>query len=223
MDDDFKFPGPTHRTSIVGRTGSGKTHAASWILSHANYDQQPWVIFDFKRETLFTELPYIREIGITDDPPEKAGLYITRPYPGQEEQVELFLWKAHARGQIGFYIDEAYMIDKWSKAYRACLTQGRALHIPMINLTQRPVDVQRYVFSEADHHIIFHLNDIRDRKTVEQYVPLDFEERLPEYNARWYDVNRDMTWRTLPAPSKEDILNRFNDRLRPEKPKRIFI
>lgn len=224
MDNaNFEFPRPTHRTSIVGRTGSGKTQAASWILSEANFDQQPWYILDFKREELFAGIPYIREHDINDKLIAEPGLNIIRPIPGQDDEVEHFLWRVHQQGHVGIYLDEAYMVDKFSKALRACLTQGRALHIPMINLTQRPVDVQRYTFSEADHHVIFHLNDIRDRKTVEQYVPLDFDRRLPDYWSRWYDVGRNMTWQVQPAPGRDKIIDRFEERLRPEKPKRIFI
>lgn len=219
---DFQFPSDTQRTAIVGKTGSGKTHLGTWLLSHADYTDKPWIVCDFKREEFFRSVPYMSEIGF-EKIPQNPGLYVIRPNPGDEDQVEQLFWNIWAQEHTGLFIDESYMIDKYSKSYRALLTQGRSKHIPMINLSQRPVDVPRYVFSEADHMATFFLNDKADRDIVERRMPLDSGERLPDYHSRWYDVGRDKSFRVHPAPSRDTILERFNTRLKPETPRRRFI
>ena len=137
-----------------------------------------------------------------------------RPNPAVDnEAVENFLMNIWARGDIGVYIDESYMIDKDSPALSACLTQGRSKHIPMICLTQRPAWISRFVFSESDYFAIFHLNDKRDQKTVEQFMPESVEERLPDYNCRWFDVGHNKIFRLLPVPDRENIIQRFEEKL----------
>lgn len=222
---EFNFPTESQRVAIVGKTGSGKTHFGLWLLSHAHYDIQPYIIFDYKGEEFINGIEYLEELKLGEIPNE-PGLYVVRPIPGQEDDVERMLWAIWARENIGLFIDECYMIDKNSKAFKACLTQGRSKHIPMYLLTQRPVEVSRFIFSESDYYAVFYLNDERDRETVGKFVPADLDERLPAHECTWYDVNPDEIMTLTPAPSKDTILERFNRRLKPvepEAPKRIFI
>ena len=222
---EFRLPNTTQRTAVVGKTGSGKTQFGMWLLSHAAFDVQPYIIYDFKGEEFIQEIEYVQEIDLNTVPTE-PGLYVVRPIPGQEDQVEQQLWKVWQQENVGLFIDECYMIDKYSKAFKACLTQGRSKHIPMYLLSQRPVQVDRFVFSEADFHAVFFLNDERDRDVVGKYMPPDVEldERLPEYYCRWYDVSCDQFVILSPVPDRASILERFNTRLQPpEPPKRRFI
>ena len=210
---DFRFPNNSQRTAIVGRTGSGKTQFAAWLLSHADFISQPFVIIDFKGDDLLNAIPYLKPISLNDMPSE-AGLYIVRPNPATDgAAVEDFLMRIWAKEHIGVFIDESYMIEKDSPALSACLTQGRSKRIPMICLTQRPAWISRFVFSESDFFAIFHLNDKRDQKTVEQFMPASIEERLPDFNCRWFDVGQNEIFRLLPVPDRDTILLRFEEKL----------
>jgi hypothetical protein len=103
-----------------------------------------------------------------------------------------------------------------SKAFDAILTQGRSKRIPVIVLSQRPVWLSRFVFSEASYFQVFWLNDFRDRQTVQSFIPADTENRLPDFNSLWYDVGRDRVSRMLPVPARTTILETFRERMRPK-------
>lgn len=198
------------RTTILGRTGSGKTVAGIWHLSQRNWRQMPWVILDYKGDSLIKKLP-TKEIKNWEIP-DKPGLYVLRPIAKiDDDLVEHFLWRMKERGNIGLYVDEGYMLpyDGKSDALNAILTQGRSLRVPTIILSQRPVWLSRFVITEADFFQVFWLNDTRDRITLESVIPAGIRERLPEYHSFYYDVGRDELLKLAPVPSENEILATF--------------
>ena len=210
------MPNDTHRISIVGRTGSGKTIAALWHLSMRRWDKRPWIIFDYKGDKNIAMIPSLEEIDITKSPPKKAGLYVVRPLP-TDEDVEAqiaFLWKVWKNEKTGIYIDEGYMVGKNNPAFRAILTQGRSKEIPAIILSQRPLWLDRFVWSEADYFQVFHLNTEDDRKTIARYLPVKSIDRLPEYHSYYYDVGADAIVTLRPVPDRDIIITAIGDRLR---------
>jgi len=212
----YRLPGLTHRHTIFGRTGSGKTQYGAWMLSEAGFDRQPFVIVDYKRDELLNSCAYIREIGL-NEVPKQAGLYIVHPSVNDSDGVEDWLWRVHGRGNVGLYVDEGYMVpDKG--AMRAILTQGRSKHIPMTILTQRPVWVTRFAVSEADFYTVFTLNSGRDQKVIEDFLPRGaLDDRLSKYHSRWYDVSEDVLLTVGPVPEADVIIERFYDRLEPKR------
>ena len=212
-DTDFILPGPTKRTTIIGRTGSGKTQFGAWLLSNMDVQTRPWVIIDYKRDELLNEIPFIREVSYTEKL-NKPGLHIVHSLPSEDEQLEKYLLSIWQRGNTGIYVDEGMMLpDK--EALTALLTQGRSKKIPMIMLSQRPVDLSRFVFSESDYFSVFHLNHKLDKKKVEEFTSVNMKQDVPEYHSRWYDVSRNLTFRLRPVPDKDTILDRFEAQLRP--------
>lgn len=207
----MRLPNDTQRLAIVGRTGSGKTQAASWHLSRRALNEIPWIVYDFKGDHLLSEIPYAQEID-TKFTPKKSGLYIVRPLPDDTEAVASQMWALWQKERAGIYVDEGYMVGD-SPAFRAVLTQGRSKHLPMIVLSQRPAWITRFLFSEADFYQVFHLNDKRDQKTIEAFVPIKMEQRLPEYHSYYYDVSNDRVNVLTPVPSREDILKTFEEKL----------
>lgn len=208
---DFSLPTTKEHTTIIGRTGSGKTQAGAWLLSEAPFDEMPYVIIDYKGDELLNSVgaePWV----VTADPPEKPGLYIVHLRPDQEEELDEFLWKVHAKGYTGLYFDEGFMVAK-SKALEAILMQGRSKHIPCFVLSQRPSWMSRYAFSEASHFAVFHLNDRRDQMKVKEFFRNYNEDRLKKYHAQWYAVNHDSNFMLQPVPSADKIRERFDERL----------
>jgi DNA helicase HerA-like ATPase len=214
---EFEAPRPDQRVLILGSTGSGKTTMAASLLSGAPFNDMPYVMIDYKRDSLLAAIPHTEQIGF--DIPKHPGLYHLKPNPvSDDERMEAWLYKIWARQNIGLYIDEALRLPtKKTGAFESILTQGRSLRIPVISLSQRPVDLTRYAFSEANHVVIFRLTDTRDRKKVTEYVPVDTEYKLRKFHSLWYNVDADTTFNMIPAPDKDSILEKFKDRLKPRK------
>lgn len=212
MSEPPRMPNDEQRHLIVGRTGSGKTQKGMWALSHRSYDRMPWLIYDYKGDALIRDVDPIEiEPGKI---PTKPGLYVTRPNPGADDElVERSLWKARGQGDIGLYIDEGYMVGRDNLGLMAVLTQGRSLRVPVIMLSQRPVWLSRFAFSEADFFSVFHLNDKRDRQTITTFMrDVTPNYSLPEYHSLYYDVGRDDLRLFKPVPAREQIIETFLQR-----------
>jgi hypothetical protein len=105
----------------------------------------------------------------------------------------------------------------------ALYTQGRAKKIPTITLSQRPVMISRFAVSEASIIQVFKLNDERDRKTIQTFIPQDIEPlmrampnetpKLPPYHSLWYDVPRNKLAILSPVPDDDTIIAMFDARL----------
>lgn len=220
----MRFPDDTERHSIVGATGSGKTHAAMWQLSMRDYHVKPWIIYDFKNEELIGDLESVTHLTEASKIPSKPGIYVVRPRPGSDEALEDQMWQIWNQGDTGVYVDEGYMIGAQSKAFRALLTQGRSKHIPMIVLSQRPVWMDRFVFSESQIFQVFRLQHNGDYRNVMEFVPFQSQPwfnqgrfrippRLPRYHSYYYDAVEDHMEHIGPVPDREAVLNTFERRL----------
>lgn len=207
-----RFPSDTQRHAIIGATGSGKTQAAEWHLSRRNFHQMPWVIYNWKGDESIDAIPGAFEIGL-DEVPGGPGVYIVKPLPHEEDEVEAQMWKIWERGNTGMFIDEGYMIPRNQKAFRAILTQGRSKRIPMIVLSQRPTWIDRFVFTEAEFHQVFRLQHSDDIRAVQKFVPANLETRLPDYHSYYYDVGQNEMVKLGPVPPIEHIHATFARRL----------
>jgi len=210
----INFPDDTQRLSIIGSTGSGKTQAAQFHLARRSYDEMPWLIYDFKGDPTIGSIPYARLIRV-DEIPIKPGVYVVQPLPGQVDAVEAQMEAIWERGRMGIYIDEGYMIGTKNKFFRALLTQGRSKEVPMIVLSQRPVWMDRFVFSESEFFQIFRLQHKKDVKNVQEFVPANLGERIPEFHSYYYDVKANRVTVLKPVPPIDAIHDIFYRRLRP--------
>lgn len=226
-----RWPDDTQRFSIVGRTGSGKTVAATWFLGeHANWTEMPWVIYDFKRDSLLAKVGAMKgaEHISTDYVPRKPGLYFVHPHPDDTDEVNQHMKGIWEQQNTGVFIDEGYMVSNGMSGkswLRTLLQQGRSLHIPMVILSQRPVWMDRFVFSESDFYQVFRLNHSQDRKRIMEYVPADLEETLPEFHSYYHDVAREETFVMRPVVPEKEILSTFDQRLDAmrQRGRRVFI
>ena len=234
MDVQFRFPDSSHRQFICGRTGSGKTVAACWNLLHRNFRSAPWIVLNHKGTALIDDIEGAEHVDL-DFYPKKPGIYIYHPVPeNDDEYVTKLFWKMLARGNVGLYEDEGYMINARDPGQRALLTQGREKKIPIIIATQRPVALSRFAVSEADFFQVFQLNDDEDIKRVRGFIPFDLKywmkteanevPKLGQHCSIWYDVSRNNLVKLEPVPPESKILEKFYEALKPqESRKRIFI
>lgn len=209
-----RLPNNSQRTVCVGRTGSGKTVSLVWLLSTQRLNKEPWILFNFKNDEILDNIPNARHVDYDFIPSRKdTGIYIIHPLPsdarpairGEQSPLEQYLWKLWSRENVGIFCDEGYMMGD-NAAFEACLTQGRSKHIPMLIGAQRPAWLSRFCFSEADFFQVFHLNDERDKKTIESFVPLDYssEDQLEEFQSYYYDVGKNKVWKFNPVPKPEE-------------------
>lgn len=223
------FPDDTQRHAIIGMTGSGKTHFGLWCLSQRSFDRMPWVIIDSKRDPLLKSLPHAEEVAIDRKPPTRKGLYITRPGVADFEggTVTGFLYDMWRQEDIGLFIDEGYQFNRFDPALRTVLTQGRAKHVPVISLSQKPSWVSPFLFSESEFKSIFYLDMPNDIDRVMEWMPAGQRDPvtggrvdpsgLPDHHSYWRHRRAEFA-RLAPCESMDIILERFEDRA----PKRRF-
>lgn len=202
---------------IVGQSGSGKSWFGVWLLSHASYHRRPWIVVDYKRETLFQQLgrhAFRGRLTPSSVIPRKPGLYHLQPLEGRDDDaMDDFLWRVWVQGQVGLYFDEGTMVPAGrGSAFRAIQTSGRSLKIPTITCSQRPVEIDRYAFSEAQYYARFFLQDRDDRLTLKRYTPFDPDLVAPEHHCHWYDSRRRQTMLLTPVPDCETFLERIRNR-----------
>ncbi len=185
---------------------------AMFAFAQRSWDQMPWIIVDFKHDSSLAQIPAV-EMDITGPLPTEPGIYIVHPMPDQKDEMEDFFFRVWEQENIGLFIDESYMIGQHNKGYRTVLTQGRSKHIPVIMLSQRPVAVDTFTFSEADFIQVFDLNMKKDRDTIEDFVPVDMDEVLPDYHSHYYDVAKKQVHKAAPVPPLPDILKHINARI----------
>ena len=221
-DSSMILPGPDDRTLIIGRTGSGKSHMALWMLSEVHQSDDVTIIIDFKRDTLISQVPYTQDKTIFDDLPREPGLYRVQPFPQQQKDISDFLMRVWDTENIRLFIDEGVMLAK-NDALDNILIQGRSKMIPVIMLTQRPVGISRFAFSESQIFVVFPSHDKRERKTINEFTPLfdNGDNRpvsLPPYHSYYYNVTTGDVLTLAPVPSIDKIMRTFEEKLRPIEP-----
>lgn len=218
--DKIRLPGASDRITIVGRTGSGKTMAALWHLSHANFHRQPWIVIDPKIEETINSIDGAIQYDMESSQlPKRPGIYIVHPRPTEDglKQLNEFLLSIWEHENIGVYCDEGYLYAD-GDGFVSCLTQGRSKHIPMIICSQRPVMISRFCFSEANFFQVFSLNDKRDRAVVKGFVPLEKNFEQKEFFSWYYDVSKNRLFQMAPVPPANELVGRIEDRLEVVKP-----
>lgn len=228
MQDDsddsgsINTPDDTQRIVIVGTTGSGKSHAAMWHLSRRNYDEKPWVIYNWKRDEFINSVQGAQRLSVDAPAPQHPGIYIVEPIPKRDDDaVEAQMMDIWEQEDIGVYVDEGFLIAPSNDGFTNLLIQGRSKHIPMIVCTQRPVWMDKYVFTESEYKQVFRLQSEEDMKKMREYIPgiMDIARLHPltgRENRHWsyyYDGPEDQLTRLRPVPDQNTIRAAFNAKL----------
>ena len=211
-----RLPTNQQRISIIGKTGSGKTHAGLWHLSMRDF-KIPFVVIDTKNDDLFYEIPHAKIANIHTRFNE--GLYILPVNIDEIESIEPLFYRIWETQNTGIFIDEALDIGKF-KSYHRLIRQGRSKNIPIIQLMQRPAGVNRLVISEAEYFQIFEIVDEADKDRIMEFVPLprawkeEKQSLLESHTSFYYDVAQDKLVKINPLPELDEIMETLNDKLK---------
>lgn len=224
MKSQIRLPGPSNRSTVIGRTGSGKSQFATYLLARQNFDVMPWVIVDFKNESSDI-INNISGALLIDDwsIPEEPGIYLIKPR-SRDVKGDLSDWLEAVleHGNIGLFFDEVFPMGQYNDSFNTIMMQGRSKNVPIICCTQRPSNVSTYCFSEASFCFIFDLSRIGDRKRVSEefaFIPRNYQ--LPEYHSYYYDVAKKYDDRLGPAPHRKRILQLIAEKM-PPPPRRTI-
>lgn len=200
---------PGKRAIVAGRTGSGKSTFAKWLL---RVSPGYWVIINPKNTRAFDDLPDVNNVdGINiakiRDSIEEHRFTIITPKANEldPETLDLLInWLITDYTNIGICIDELYAVHKNGKAGAGLiglLTRGRELKQSFLGLTQRPAWLSKFLFSEADYIVGMSLNLEDDRKRMYEFTSDGhFLEKQPEMHWLWYDVGADKVRSFNPVP-----------------------
>jgi DNA helicase HerA-like ATPase len=224
----FRFPGPRDRVSINGMTGSGKSTFAFWLFSEsADFDKKPWILIDYKNEDIISEMLANKDaklIKLDGKLPDKPGIFVLKPEHYEIDAMVNWLWSVYKRGKTGLMFDEISMIPELrgegnsGGPMKSILSQGRSKEIPLYSLSQRPVDVNKHVYSEANFTAAFRLRSRKDYEKVMDAVPddnpvWDSTRKLKKYECRWYDAEQDWGAFLGPCPPPDAILDTITKRM----------
>lgn len=211
----LRLPDDTERHVIVGTTGSGKTIFGLHCLSRRSYDRIPWIIVDFKGDDAIARIPDLREIGIGDAIPKRAGLYVVRPLPEDVDSgaVKDFFFRVWKKERTGLFLDEGYMVPRFDTGLRTLLTQGRSKRTPLITLTQKPVWCSPQLFSESEFKSVFYLDVAGDIAKIGDIMPAVDPRDLPRHWSYWYQRGERLLVRMKPCPPLPRILETFEARI----------
>lgn len=181
------IPQAGERALIIGKTGSGKTAFAMFLLVRVS--QTPIIIYDTKNESKFPKLRNsiivynLKGVQEQIDNPEIDYIIFRPPIEMLSKPLELDALLMHHYTHfhnVPAYIDELYSFHNNSRpgpGLVALYTRGRSAGITTIASTQRPRHISLFSITEAQKVYIFKLSHIDDRKAVGNVVP-DFA-KLP--------------------------------------------
>lgn len=168
-----KFLTPGSRTLIAGKTGSGKSTGAVFMLRQS---RQKWLLIDPKGDDKIATLKpgHINKLDVKDiERAWNAGyqyVALSPPPLSTPQEIDLFLLEAFQTYQnFGIYIDELYYIHTNGRSgpgLQAILTRGRSDKITFCGATQRPAWISIFCLSEADYICQYRLQLKKDRDKI---------------------------------------------------------
>lgn len=188
---------PGKRALAAGRTGSGKSTWACWMLRRSPLH---WIILNPKHTAAYKDLPDSTVVNSLDMARIEKALQRNRYVivnPNSREtnpdSLDDFILALHESWRdVGLCCDELYSAHKNGVAGQGLigwLTRGRELRQSFLGLTQRPAWLSQFLFSESDYICGMSLQLDKDRKRMVEMTGRDeFSVRVPPRYWLWYNV-----------------------------------
>lgn len=194
---------------IAGRSGSGKSSLACWMLARS---PGHWIIINPKHTRAYNSMhDSVVLDGINFSKLDAAirdhRFVIVNPTGAQSSAANLdaFVEALHYKYQnVGICADELYTLHVNGQAgdgLTGWLTRGRELKQSFLGLTQRPSWISKFLMSESTYIGTMSLNLKEDRKRMYEITGNeDVLEKLDPYYWRWYSVDKDQMRFMGPVP-----------------------
>ncbi len=205
--------GAGERCMVIGRTGSGKTTGAVWLLSRA---PGRWLVINSKGDALLEALgpsvPYDARSILAM--PDDVRVAVATPATFEPEDLDRVLLElCEARAPLGIMIDELLYFHNASgragPGLMGLLTRGRSRGQSFIGCSQRPAAISQFCYSECDYFAVYRLTLPQDWSKLIALTskPAIRQARAP-YFWGWYDVRADRLSEYGPVPAA-DLQRRF--------------
>ena len=172
----------SERWGIVGKTGSGKSAFARWMLKR--WRRAGWRIlivdpylrwsetFAEKPEEATLDAPFILK---TPALLKNAPVMLFRPsLPAmRDEGLNKLMFQAVAEGGVVICFDEGKSVSNQSyimPGIGECFTAGRKSPLPVIFLTQTPRKIHTDILSQCEWIVVFKLNRPEDRQYMADWM-----------------------------------------------------
>jgi energy-coupling factor transporter ATP-binding protein EcfA2 len=208
---------PSERWIIIGKTGSGKSEFAKYMLREIA-KKYPVVIIDPK-EFWMGRSPQFetnrKKPGTIDKPHRvnsfnpKFRVQLLQPDPDDpdDERLARMCKAVLDHGDVFMYFDESEDIATAHAVpyyIRRIWKTGRAKGVGAWVSTQAPTGIPRIFKSQAEHFITFKVGE-QDVDTVADLVHADPEEvrKLQKFHYLYYNTDMDSAVHNIPVPYKE--------------------
>lgn len=218
----MRVPNDSQHITIAGKNGTGKTTEAMDLLSHRSIDEMPWLFIDTKKaDPVVNAMPVTAIHPVIGRPPKLPGLYIVKPTEDDlapRGTMERLFLSCLEQTHVGIVIDEGQRFGQHNRGLRLLLTEGRALSVPVIFLTQRPMNVDTYALSECAYLQLFRLQHPHDFDRVAEFLdpertPWDELAAAGKHHSFWWDTDADEVEMLPPCPRIDEIYQRISNRL----------
>lgn len=170
--------------TIVGHTGSGKTHLGLALLPQRTYSV---VLATKPRDPILAPLKaegyaVARDMRSFDRLRKRERIVLwpkAERLDGGKHQSDTFhrfFEYLYRTGNRCVFADELYYLANHlglTDDVRMLLTQGRTLGVSFVTATQRPFHVPLEAYSQATHLFLFRENDVRNLKRMEEIGGVD--------------------------------------------------
>lgn len=191
---------PGQRALMAGRTGSGKSTWAKWMLLRS---PGTWIILNPKHTSAYESLSdsiVIKSLDIAkiESSMKRRRYIIVNPetLESDPDTLDAFILMLHNGWRnINLCCDELYKVHKNGVAGQGLvgwLTRGRELKQSFLGLTQRPAWISQFLFSESDYIGSMSLLVPDDRKRMQKLTGRsEFDKMLDKRDWLWYTIDTD--------------------------------
>ena len=196
---------PGQRALALGRTGSGKTTGAVWLMSRS---PGPWVALNVKYDDLVTQTgpDVAMDVGQIIEAQKKSRVVVIHPETFDQSELDDFVFElGESRHATGLLVDELLYLSKGNgqagPGLMRWLSRGRSRKQSFIGASQRPSSITQYAYTESAYFMLYDLKLKKDWQKIHDFTGRpDLERQRQKHFFGWYDVAADHRQEFAPIP-----------------------